>query len=157
MKPTRLTRALLLAAVTIVVAGVLSGCQSGPSPTSPRALAQAATKAWTRDAVHAVASPAPKTITKSDAFEICRTDHGYFTTSSQWRRITDISVPLSRQAAATAAIRRAFEADSWAASRSAGITTLVGPVGAKGKGLITVQTAGESQLVVVVISPCYAG
>jgi hypothetical protein len=147
--------AFALAAAAAVLLSCLTGCQATGPGSFARPAAQADVAAWTLDAIRAVGSPAPAATTKLSGFETCRTDTGYFATSTQWRTITDVAVPLARQAAATSAIETAFTAKGWHTARSSGLVTMAGPSGERRKGLIKIQTAGSSELEVAVMSPCY--
>lgn len=144
----------LAAAAAVLLVG-LTGCQAIAPGSFARPAAQADVTAWTRDAIKAVGSPAPSATTKLSGFETCRTDTGYFATSTQWRTITDVAVAQARQAAATSAIETAFRAKGWKTTRSSAFVTIAGPSGERRKGLIKIQTAGSSLLEVAVMSPCY--
>jgi hypothetical protein len=144
-------RTLILPAVLLLC---LTGCQAAAGSFT-RTLATADVANWTRQAVDAVTSPPPSASTKLDAFETCRSDTGFFTMSYQWRTITNVGVPLARQSAATRAIENSFEAGGWTVSHPGGLVSLAGPKAGKLKGLITIQTAGDSQLSISVVSPCY--
>jgi hypothetical protein len=146
-------RALILVAVLLLC---LTGCQTVSAGSFTRTLARADVASWTRQAVDAVKSPPPAGSTKSDAFETCRSDNGYFTTLYQWRTITNVDVPLAQQPAATRAIEKSFQSRGWTVSHPTGLVSLAGPRAAKRRGLITIQTAGDSQLAISVISPCYS-
>lgn len=146
-------RPLILAAVLLLC---LTGCQTVSAGTFTRTLARADVASWTGQSINAVKSPPPQVSIKSDAFETCRSDSGYFTTSYQWRTITYAGVPLAHQAAATTAIENSFESRGWTVSHTLGLVSLTGPRGKKLKGLITIQTAGDSQLAISVVSPCYS-
>jgi hypothetical protein len=148
-------RVVAAVALALVIAISLAGCQAVTKGSMTRTLAQSDVAAWTRQAVAATSEPPPSTITKLNAFDACRSDTAYFSTSFQWRTITNIDVPLARQAAATRAIASAFELRHWRAVSSAGLLTITGPTTSKLRGLITVQTAGSSQLAISVVSPCY--
>jgi hypothetical protein len=149
--PAMTARVLVLAALVLLC---LTGCQAAPAGAFTRTVARADVATWTRQAIRAASSP--RASTKSDAFETCRSDAGFFTTSYEWRTITNLAVPLSDQKAATDAIEHSFEASGWAVSRPTGIVAIAGPKGSKLKGLITIQTAGDSQLAIAVMSPCYS-
>jgi hypothetical protein len=140
---------LLAAALAIVAVAGLTGCQAAGSFT--RVAAEADTARWTTDAVRAAGSP--DSTTKLSAFEACRSDAGFFTTTYEWRKITNVSVPQASQPKETAAIASAFVAIGWRESEPRGLVTLTGT--GKRKGLITVQTAGSSALAIKVLSPCY--
>lgn len=148
-------RVAMAAALAVLLTVGLAGC-SAPAPGSfTRDQARADTAAWTKQAVGTVSSPPPASQTKVDDFQTCRTDSGYFTTSFQWRTVTNIAVPRARQRAAARAIESSFESSNWTATESGGLLTLAGPDGEKQKGVITVQTAGVSELSIAVVSPCY--
>ena len=149
---------LRFVAVGALAVLVLTGCASGSVASFTRALAQADTTAWTEEALKAVGSRLDASVTattKASGFEACRSDTGFFTTTDQWRMISDLAVPEARQGAATAAISKAFVAANWKRTRKAGLTTLSGPGGAAHKGLIELQTDGPTKLNVEVVSPCY--
>ena len=151
----RMNKRVAFAIVTAVLAFVsLAGCQAVKPGTFTRADAQADVAVWTHDAETAVGSPS--TDTRSDGYETCRTDHGYFTTSSQWRTITYLTVPQKRQTAAISTLSAAFVALKWKSVTSAGLVTLSGPKGASHAGLIRVERGDESTLVISVVSPCYS-
>jgi hypothetical protein len=143
----------VLAGILLIAAGALTGCQAAGSFTRANAQADAAT--WTKSVVAASGSPASAATTKFNGFEACRTDRGFFTTTSQWRTVTDIAMPLSHQPASTTAIARSFVASGWKESRPRGLVTLKGGGGQR-RGLITVQTAGPTGLAITVESGCYA-
>ena len=145
---------LALALVGVVAVGCLAGCQATTPGSVTRAVAQADAAKWTKQAVNATASRAATT--KTNGFEACRSDSGYFTTSYEWRTITDIAVSSSHQAAATAAIAAAFARSGWKVSRPGGLVTLQGGGTGRRTGLITVQTAGPTGLAITVKSGCYA-
>jgi hypothetical protein len=145
-------RAIPIVATAGLVLALLTGCQAKPG-TFVRADAQADVAGWTRSAEKAADSPTASTI--ANGYETCRTDTGYFTTSFQWRTITNLRIAASQQGAATAAISAAFAADGWAAKTSAGVVTLTGPKSATRRGVVRIETAGGSELAVSVISPCY--
>jgi hypothetical protein len=145
------TVAVVLAALALLG---LAGCQAVKPGTFTRADAQADVSAWTQDAQTAVGSPSADT--RSDGYETCRTDHGFFTTTSQWRTITYLTVPKKRQAAAISTLSAAFVARNWTSTTSGGSVSLSGPKGASRTGLIRVERGGGSTLVISVVSPCYA-
>ncbi|HEX4444684.1 MAG TPA: hypothetical protein VHZ81_14030 [Galbitalea sp.] len=147
---------LALAVVGALALGSLAGCQATTPGSFTRALAQADTAKWTKQAVNAAASSAPTATTKLSGFEACRSDTGFFTTSDEWRTITDIAVSSAQQEAATAAIAGAFTKSGWTETRPRGLVTLKGGATGKRKGLITVQTAGPTALAITVESGCYA-
>jgi hypothetical protein len=145
-------RPLSVVAVVALALLALTGCQAGPGSFS-RAAAKADVEAWTHGAQKAAGSAAATT--KSDGYETCRTDSGLFTMRFQWRTITNLAVGASDQSAVTADISKAFSADDWTEKDEPGLVTLAGPKSAKRRGLIQIQTAGDSQLSISVISPCY--
>ena len=134
--------------------GLLTACQATAPGSFTGAVAQADAAKWTKQAVRAAASPAATT--KLNGFEACRSDTGFFTTTSEWRRITDIAVSLSQQDAAIDAIAAAFTKSGWTETRPRGLVTLQGGGSGKRRGLITVQTAGPTALAITVKSGCYA-
>ncbi|HEX4057486.1 MAG TPA: hypothetical protein VHX87_04105 [Galbitalea sp.] len=142
-------------AVSLVLVGSLAGCQATGPGSFTRSEAQTDVAKWTTLAVRAVGSPATTSQTKLNAFEACRSDHGFFTTTLQWRTITNIDVPASRQVAVTRVIEKAFEQAGWRASTPQGFVTLTGPDNEKRRGAILIQTAGATQLAISVVSPCY--
>jgi hypothetical protein len=142
---------ILAAALAIVAITGLTGCQAAGSFT--RVAAEADTATWTAQAVKAAGSPAPAATTKLSAFEACRSDAGFFTTTYEWRTITNVAVPLASQPQASAAIVASFEASGWRASGPNRFISLTGT--GKRKGLITLQSAGDSALAITVKSPCY--
>jgi hypothetical protein len=140
-----------IAAMTLLL---LTGCQSVKPGTFTRVDAQSDTAGWTRDAAKAVGSP--QTTTRADGYETCRTDKSYFTSTSEWRTSTDLRVAASKQDAATAAISASFVHAGWVAKTSGGVLSLSGPHGAKRMGVVRVESGGDAQLTVIVISPCYS-
>ncbi len=147
-----------LVAVGALAVLVLTGCASGSAASFTRASAQADTATWTKQALKAVGATLDVAITpttKASGFEACRSDKGFFTTTDQWRLISDFAVPKARQAAATTAIAEAFVAADWKQKTKAGLTTLSGPGGVAHRGLIEVQTDGPTNLNIEVVSPCY--
>lgn len=148
-------RAIAAALVAVALGTLLAGCQQQPPGSYTRTLAQSDVAAWTKQAV-AAAHASSSSTTKLNAFETCRTDTGYFATKFQWRTITNIDVPASDQTAATRAIETAFEHASWKLSMPQGLVSLTGPGDHKRHGLITVQTAGATQLAISVVSGCYS-
>jgi hypothetical protein len=148
----RVAAAFASAAVVLLA---LTGCQAQPTGFG-RPQAQSDAAAWTTEAVHAAG--APTTTTRSDGYETCRTDTGFFTSTFQWRTITWLAIPSSTQPAATRAIRAAFTDDGWAAQKSTGVASLVvlaGPRDADRRGVVRIETGGPAELSVTVISPCY--
>jgi hypothetical protein len=146
-------RAVAVGAIAVLALLLLAGCQSVPPGTFVRAQAQADVAGWTHDARDAAGSPVARTT--ADGYETCRTDTAYFSTSFQWRTITNLSVSASRQAAATSAISAAFVKNGWVETKSSGLVTLAGPHDASRRGILRIETAGSSQLAVSAISPCY--
>jgi len=146
-------RAIVAAAIATALALGLVGCQQLSSGSFTRTRAQVDVAAWTRQAVQA--SHASGSATKLSAFDTCRSDTGYFATTSQWRTITDIRAPGADPTAATRAIEEAFESAHWKLAMSHGLVTLTGPDDQRLRGLITIQPAGPSELAISVISPCY--
>jgi hypothetical protein len=146
-------RALPVAAVAAVILFALAGCQATPGAFL-RASAQADVVAWTKTAESAAGSPTA-TI-RFDGYEKCRTDNGFFTMTFQWRTITDLAVASSEQSSVTADISREFSADGWAVKAAQGLVTITGPTSDSHRGLVQIQTAGDSQLAVSVTSPCYS-
>jgi hypothetical protein len=146
-------RAVAVGVIAALALLLLSGCQATAPGTFVRADARADAAHWTRDAVTAVGGQ--KATTKADGFETCRTDTGYFTTTSQWRTITFVSIPASRQPAAESEISAAFVREGWVASHPQGLLMLVGPDAGKRHGLIRAESGGGAQLAITVISPCY--
>lgn len=149
---------LRLVGAGALAALVLTGCASGSAGSFTREQAQADAVGWSRQALAAVRDDVGTKVvatTKASGFETCRTDTGFFTTTDQWRLISDFAVPEARQVAATAAIAGAFETAHWKQASKAGLTTLSGPSGAAHEGLIVLQTDGPTNLNVEVISPCY--
>ncbi len=148
-------RAAPVVACAAVVLLALTGCQAHPSGFG-REQAQSDAAVWTAEAVHAAGSPT--TTTRSDGYETCRTDTGFFTSTFQWRTITWLGVAASAQSAATRSIAAAFSADGWVAQKSTGVDGLVslaGPKDADRPGVVRIETGGPTQLSVTVISPCY--
>jgi hypothetical protein len=147
---TRVLGATITAFLLLVA---LAGCQASPG-TFTRSDAIAATSAWTRDAATAIGSPVSTAV--SAGSENCRTDKGYLVTHFQWRTITDLGVPKTRQRAAIATIASMLAKAGWSGSTTSAIVTLTGPAGAKRHGIVRLESAGESQLAVAVTSPCYS-
>jgi hypothetical protein len=145
-------RAVPVAAVGALALLVLTGCQPTPG-AFVRTAAQADVAAWTRQAEAAAGAPAAST--RSDGYEACRTDTGLFIMRFQWRTITDLAVAQSNQSAVTSDIAAAFDSHGWAEKDSPGLVTLTGPKSAKRRGVVGIQTAGDSQLSISIISPCY--
>jgi hypothetical protein len=149
-------RVLAAIAIAIAAALCLAGCQASGPGGFTRSDAQAAVAKWTAQAQDAVSDPAPQAHATLNAFEVCRSDRGYFATTNEWRTVTVIDVPTARQAGAIRAIETAFTSQKWRAVESRGIVALTGPRTSTGRGYITVQTGGDAQLSIAVISPCYA-
>jgi hypothetical protein len=146
-------RAIAATLMAIVLGCGLAGCQQAGPGSFTRTVAQADVAAWTKGAVEA-AHPS-NSATKLSAFETCRSNTAYFATTFQWRTITNVDVSASDQPAATRAIEAAFERANWKLSLPGGLVTLTGPDDQKRRGLITIQTAGPTQLAISVVSPCY--
>jgi len=146
----RVVGGVILSALAL---GGLSGCQAVAPGGFTRATAQADVAGWTHDAQKALGSPAASI--RANDFETCRTDHSYFSTSFEWRTITNLSVPAARQAAAIRTLASAFVASGWVRSNPDGLVTLTGPTDARRRGLIRVEYGGASTLVLSVLSPCY--
>jgi hypothetical protein len=136
----------------LVVLG-LAGCQASSPGALTRSGAQSDVATWTHDAETALGSP--KARVQFDGFEACRTDHSYFTTSSEWRTVTLLSVPKARQAAAITALSADFVARNWSTATSNGFVNLSGPKNARHRGLVRIERDGDSMLAITVISPCY--
>jgi hypothetical protein len=148
-------RVLVATAIAVVVALLVAGCQATGPGAFTRSDAQADVARWTAQAEDAISDPAPTAQPTLNAFDVCRSDQGYFATTYQWRTVTTIDVPAARQAGAIRAIETAFTGHQWRATVSRGIVALTGPRSAKRRGFITLQTDGASQLSIAVISPCY--
>jgi hypothetical protein len=143
--------AIVLAALALVS---LSGCQAVTSGGFTRVSAQADVDGWTHEAEIALKSPTAGV--RASGYETCRTDRGFFTTSWEWRTITNLSVPAARQSAAISTLTAAFTATGWTRSNPAGLVTLTGPTGERRRGLIRLENGGASTLIISVISPCYS-
>lgn len=148
----RRAMAVVAAAVLVVC---LAGCSSATVTGFTRSDAQADAAKWTSQAIGAIAS-APANTTRFNGYERCRSDTGFFTSSSQWHTITNVTVPLAKQLVATNAIAAAFEAEGWKRSGTSALTTLRGPAHANRTGVILIQTDGDHALSISVVSPCYA-
>jgi hypothetical protein len=146
----RVAGVALTAVLTIVS---LAGCQATTPGSFTRTDAQADVATWTHDAETALGSSTTRV--RFNAYETCRTDHAYFTTSFQWRTETSVSVPGARQSAVTSALAASFAKRGWSSSKSAGAVTLIGPKGARHSGQIRIEPDGPTLLVISVISPCY--
>jgi hypothetical protein len=147
----RVPAAILTAALTVVS---VAGCQSITPGTLTRTQAQTDVAAWTRDAETALGSPT--SAVRFDGYETCRSDHGYFTTSSEWRTVTSLGVPRPRQSAAISTLSAAFVGRTWSTATSSTLVRLSGPKGARHLGLIEIERGGAATLVITVISPCYS-
>jgi hypothetical protein len=139
--------------VALALAG-LSGCQAEGSGGFTRAGAQTDVDRWTRQAEAALGSPTASI--RASGFETCRTDHSYFTTSFEWRTITNLSVPAAQQSAAISTVSAVFAANGWVRSTPGGLVTLTGPTTQRRRGLIRLETGGASTLVIAVLSACYS-
>jgi predicted small lipoprotein YifL len=141
----------LTAALAIIS---LAGCQAIGPGSFTRADARADVATWTQDAEATLGSPTTRV--RFDGFEVCRTDHGYFTTTSQWRTATTLSMPRARQSAAMSTVSESFVTRGWNSSKSNGAVTLTGPKGAHHTGQIRIEPYGSTSLLVSVVSPCHS-
>jgi hypothetical protein len=152
-------RAGTVGAIAVLSLLLLTGCQALKPAGFTQADARSDTARWTSDAVGALGAArfgSPPTNTKADGYETCRTDTSFFTTTSEWRTITDLGVAVSKQDAATASISAAFVRAGWVASIADGVHSLKGPHGAKRMGVIRIESGGGAELTIIVISPCYS-
>ena len=150
----RMHKRVALAALTaaLTVAG-LAGCQAAGPGSFTRADAQADVVTWTHDAETALGSPTARV--SFDGYEVCRTDRGYFTTTSQWRTETTLGVARARQSAAISRVSGAFVKRGWSSSKSTAPVTLVGPKGARHTGQIRIESYGSTAILISAVSPCY--
>ncbi|MEJ1229550.1 MAG: hypothetical protein WDM88_01215 [Galbitalea sp.] len=146
--------ASLVLACSVAVVG-LAGCSAVRSGGFDRADARSQTAAWSQQALHAVASPPPESTVKWNGYENCRSDPGFFSTTSQWRLITYAAVASGRQSRAIDAIVRSFKRDGWTSWSSRGTVTLNGPRRPGHRGAIRLDTAGPAQIAIQVVSGCY--
>ena len=137
----------------LMVAG-LTGCQAITPASFTRTDAQADVVAWTHEAETALGSPTARV--RFSAYETCRTDHAYFTTTSQWQTETSLGVPRARQSDAVSALSASLARRGWKSSKSTGTVTLVGPKGAHHTGQIRIEPDGPTALLISVVSPCYS-
>jgi hypothetical protein len=143
--------AVLLVALALAS---LSGCSAVTSGGFTSADARTAVAAWTHEAETTLGSPTASV--RASGYETCRTDHGFFTTSWEWRTITNLSVPAASQTSAISTVSTAFTASGWVRSNPRGLVTLTGPTNERRRGLVHIETGGASTLVIWVISPCYS-
>ena len=146
-------RVLASVAIAALALTLLGACSSSSSNTSDRAAAEKQTTMWIADAASAVSLPSPSAQVRSSTFENCRSDHGFFVTSSEWRQVVELTVPASGQVNAQGAIETAFRDRGWTSKTKSGILTLTGPKSARGE--IRVESGGDATLVIAAISACY--
>jgi hypothetical protein len=153
-------RSLAAVGATILVVGVLTGCQSVAAHGFTRSTAQADATGWMQQAQSA--APGSKVVPESDAPIRCSTDNGYFTTKWEWRSLARITPTSSRDSVFTA-VKEAFAGQSWKArttgSNSFGFTlTLTSAKQNGGHAQVRVVSApNTSDLTIAVTSPCYDG
>jgi hypothetical protein len=146
-------RVFAAAAVALAALSVLAGCQA-KSGAFTRSDAIASVATWTRSAESAAGSPRGAAV--SAGSENCRSDTGFLVTHFQWRTITDLAIPRGKQATAIAAITKAFADAGWSARTKAEIVSMSGPKDAKRRGIVRLESGGDSRLSVAVTSPCFS-